>query len=196
MKNVLKIGVVAGFTFFSTLLFGKDSDNLVSLRTITKSTINVEVTDAKNVSLYVYNASNGEIYSEKITSKENFIKSYNFKNLPSGTYYLVAESDFKMEKYKIKIKDGKVSIDSTPKKLEKPEYVLDGNRVKLSMDNLKGKVKISISDLSDFVYYNVDRVPENGELNINFDLNPDNSDVYVIKVVRNGEVFKQTFFVK
>lgn len=196
MKNLLKIGFVAGFTFFSTLAFAKDNDNLVSLETVTTSTINVGLENAKNVSLYVYSENEGEIYSEEI-NKTVYNKDFNFKNLASGTYYLVAESDFKVEKYKIIIKNGEVLLDKTPvEQLDKPEYNVEGNVVNLRMNNLKGKVKISVYDLSDYVYYNEVQAPEDGKLNINFDLNPEASDVYVIRVEKNGEVYKQTFYVK
>lgn len=197
MKNLLKVGFVAGFTLFSTLVFARNNDNLVSLKTVTTSTVNIELANAKNVSLHVYNESEGEIYSEKMSIDDNTIKAYNFKNMPSGTYYLVAESDFKIEKYKIVIKNGKIVTDKIPvEQLEKPEYVVEGNHVKLSMNNLKDKVKISVYDLSDYVYYNEVQAPENGKINIDFDLNPAASDVYVIRIVKNGEVYKQTFFVK
>lgn len=198
MKNLLKIGFVAGFTLFSTLGFARNNDNLVSLKTVTASTVNIELANAKNVSLHVYNDNDGEIYSEKISVDDNTIKAYNFKNMPSGTYYLVAETDFKIEKYKITIKGGKVFTDKTPvEELDKPKFLVNGgHHVKVNMDNLKDNVKISVYDLSDNVYYNVVQAPENGKLNIDFDLNPDASDVYVIRIVKNGEVFKQTFFVK
>jgi hypothetical protein len=34
MKNLLKIGFVAGFTLFSTLVFAGNNDNLISLKTM------------------------------------------------------------------------------------------------------------------------------------------------------------------
>ena len=51
MKNLLKIGFVAGFTLFSTLVFAGNNDNLISLKTGASSTINIELANAKSVSL-------------------------------------------------------------------------------------------------------------------------------------------------
>jgi hypothetical protein len=51
--------------FSQHLLSQKDNDNLVSLETVTTSTINVGLENAKNVSLYVYNENEGEIYSRR-----------------------------------------------------------------------------------------------------------------------------------
>ncbi len=79
MKNLLKIGFVAGFTLFSTLVFAGNNDNLISLKTGASSTINIELANAKSVSLYVYNSTDNEIYSEDIKSSGKIIKAYNFK---------------------------------------------------------------------------------------------------------------------
>ena len=78
MKNLLKIGFVAGFTLFSTLVFAGNNDNLISLKTGASSTINIELANAKSVSLYVYNSTDSEIYSEDIKSSGKIIKAYNF----------------------------------------------------------------------------------------------------------------------
>ena len=101
MKNLLKIGFVAGFTLFSTLVFAGNNDNLISLKTGASSTINIELANAKSVSLYVYNSTDSEIYSEDIKSSGKVIKAYNFKNMPSGNCFLGPESVFKVEKYKL-----------------------------------------------------------------------------------------------
>ena len=197
MKNLLKIGFVAGFTLFSTLVFAGNNDNLISLKTGASSTINIELANAKSVSLYVYNSTDSEIYSEDIKSSGKIIKAYNFKNMPSGNYYLVAESDFKVEKYKIIVFNGNVSVEKAPiEEMYKPEYNVDGNHVSLRINDLKDKVKISVYDLSDYVYYDVVQAPEDGKLNIKFDLNPEVANAYVIRIEKDGEVFKQTFFVK
>lgn len=77
----------------------------------------------------------------------------------------------------------------------KPQFLVEKNWVKLSLDNLKDEVKISVFDLSDDVYYSAVQAPKNGKINIHFNLNPETSNAYVIRIERNGEVFEKTFFV-
>ena len=59
------------------------------------------MTNAKNVALYVYNDKQGELLAEKIRKQDEVSRTYDLKNFPVGTYYLVAESDSKIENIKL-----------------------------------------------------------------------------------------------
>ena len=60
------------------------------------------MTNAKNVALYVYNDKKENFWLKK-KKQDEVSRTYDLKNFPVGTYYLVAESDSKIEKYKITI---------------------------------------------------------------------------------------------
>ena len=64
----------------------------------------------------------------------------------------------------------------------KPEYTIEGNHVKLLMPKLTDGVTVSVQDFTNTVYYNQTLTPNNGELVVQFDLNPENADAYVISV--------------
>ena len=139
----------------------------------------------------------GELLAEKLENKMRFLERMTWKNFPAGTYYLVAESDSKIEKYKITIDETNASIEKTPvSEIFKPEYTIEGNHVKLVMPKLTDGVTVSVQDFTNTVYYNQTLTPNNGELVVQFDLNPENADAYVISVEKGDNTFNKIIYLK
>ena len=137
MKNLLKFSFLIGFLFISANVMANDKDFSISIDNINAKKLSFQMTNAKNVALYVYNDKKGELLAEKIRKQDEVSRTYDLKNFPAGTYYLVAESDSKIEKYKITIDETNASIEKTPvSEIFKPEYTIEGNHVKLVMPNL------------------------------------------------------------
>ncbi|SHE44693.1 hypothetical protein [Chryseobacterium takakiae] len=198
MNTFLKSAFLAGFLLISASLMSKDRDFSISLGTVNAKTINFEISNAKNVSLFVYNDIDGEIFSEKLDAENVISKSYDLKELSTGTYYLVAESEGKVEKYRISInKDNVMEVDKTPVSvINKPEYSVSGNFVKLHMSDVKNPVMISVTDFADSTYYTATKQSENGDLNVTFDLDRNTSENYIIRVEENGNVFNKIISLK
>ncbi|MEA1848678.1 MULTISPECIES: hypothetical protein [Chryseobacterium] len=198
MNTFLKSTFLAGFLLISASLMSKDRDFSIALGTVSAKTINFEISNAKNVSLFVYNDIDGEIFSEKLDAENVISKSYDLKELSTGTYYLVAESEGKVEKYRISInKDNVMEVDKTPVSvINKPEYSVSGNFVKLHMSAVKNPVMISVTDFSDNNYYTATKQSENGDLNVTFDLDKNTSENYIIRVEENGNVFNKIISLK
>jgi hypothetical protein len=198
MNTFLKSAFLAGFLLISASLMSKDRDFSISLGTVNAKTINFEISNAKNVSLFVYNDIDGEIFSEKLDAENVISKSYDLKELSTGTYYLVAESEGKVEKYRISInKDNVMEVDKTPVSvINKPEYSVSGNFVKLHMSDVKNPVMISVTDFADNTYYTATKQSENGNLNVTFDLDRNTSENYIIRVEENGNVFNKIISLK
>ncbi|MDR6157697.1 hypothetical protein QF023_001213 [Chryseobacterium sp. SLBN-27] len=198
MNTFLKSAFLAGFLLISASVMSKDKDFSISLGTVNAKTINFEISNAKNVSLFVYNDIDGEIFSEKLDAETVISKSYDLNELSTGTYYLVAESDGKVEKYRISInKDNVMEVDKTPVSvINKPEYTLSGNFVKLHMSGVKNPVTISVMDFADNNYYTATKQSENGDLNVTFDLDRNTSENYIIRVEENGNVFNKIISLK
>jgi len=194
MNTFLKTTFLAGFLLISASLMSKDRDFSIALGTVSAKTINFEISNAKNVSLFVYNDIDGEIFSEKLDAETVVSKSYDLKELSTGTYYLVAESEGKVEKYRINInKDNLMEVEKTPVSIiNKPEYTVTGNFVKLHMSDVKNAVMISVTDFSDNSYYTATKQPENGGLDVTFDLDRNTSQNYIIRIEDiNGNVFNK-----
>lgn len=193
MKKVLQSVLMIGFLSLSVSAMSKDKDFSLSFGKAEAESVTFEVSNAKNVSVTIFSENDGELLSEDLNSDESVAKSYNFKDLESGIYYLIVESETKIEKYKINVDtDKKVIIDKTPvAEIVKPEFSLDGNKAKLHFSGLKNSVKITVSDFSNTVYYNSNKSATNGELDITFDLNPNTADNYIISVEQAGKVFNK-----
>ncbi len=193
MTTLLKSGLLAGFLLVSASLMSKDRDFSISVGNVTAKTVNFEIANAKNVSLFVYNDIEGELFSEKLDTENAVTKSYNLQDLASGTYYLVAESETKVEKYRISIgSNNVVEVEKTPvSSVNKPEYSISGNMVKLHMADVKSTVNVSVYDFSNNLFYSANKNAENGELNMTFDLDPKTSSNYIIRIEENGNVFNK-----
>lgn len=192
MKNILKLSFLAGFMMISASMMAKDGDFSLSFVNVKEKTISFEVKNAEKVSLTVYSDADGELYHEKVEKPGLAEKFYNFAEMPEGTYYLIAESASKVEKYKIQVERNKVSLDKTPiSEVSKPVYTVNGNMVNLHLPNVEGNATVAVYDLADNEYYNGVAKPVNGELNLKFDLDPASAEGYVISIQNNGNVFNK-----
>jgi hypothetical protein len=193
MKKVFKSVLMIGFLSISMSAMSKEKDFSLSFGKNEAETVTFEVSNAKNVSVTIYSDVDGELLSEELNSDKNVAKSYNFKDLDSGIYYLIVESDLKIEKYKINVdSDKKVIIEEKPvTEIVKPEFSVNGNKAKLHFSGLKNSVKITVSDFSNTIYYNTTKSATDGELDLTFDLNPNTTDNYIISVEQSGKVFNK-----
>lgn len=198
MKNILKLSLIVGALFFTINISAKDRVFSISLVDVSSKVLKFEVINAENVSLYFYNDRKDEIYSENLGNRAIVEKTYDLSTLSTGEYFLVAESEFKIEKYRVIIdKDGNVKAEKTPVlALNKPEYTIENNIVKLYMNNVENGVNVSISDLANNEYYNQTVNTKNGEINLKFDFNANNSAAYVISVTKDGAVFNRLITLK
>ncbi len=193
MSTLLKAAFFAGALLFSANVMSKDRDFSLSFGSIQAKTLNFELSNAKSVSVFVYNNAHDEIFSENLADGDHVMKTYDFQSFAPGTYYLVAESEIKIEKYRIKIGDGNaMEIEKTPvSTVNKPQYTISGHIAKLHMSDVKGPVSISVSDLSNTMYYTSNKNYADGKVDITFDLDPKTADQYIIQVEENGNVFNK-----
>lgn len=193
MNTFLKTGILLGFSLMSASLMSKDRDFSVSVGNITAKTVHFEVSNAKNMSIFIYNDTEGELYSENLGSEAHIAKSYDLQALSPGTYYLIAESESRIEKYKISIdKNNLVKMEKTPvSSVSKPEFTISGHTVKLHMAEATMPVQISVYDDSNTAYYTSSKKSAEGALDLTFDLNPETSGTYIIRVEQGGNIFNK-----
>lgn len=193
MSKLLQSTLFAGFLLISANLMSKDRDFSLSFGTATAKTVNFEILNAENISIMIYNDTFGEVFSEKLGQKNSVTKSYNLDNLSPGMYYLIAESDQKIEKFRLKINiNNTLEIEKTPfSEISKPEYTVSGNKVKLHLSGLESNATISVTDLENNIYYSAIKTAVNGEINLTFDLNLKTADKYIITVEEGDNVFNK-----
>ncbi|WP_426483016.1 hypothetical protein [Chryseobacterium sp. R2ACT005] len=193
MSTLLKAVFFAGTLLFSANVMSKDRDFSLSFGNVQAKTLNFELSNARSVSIFVYNSAHDELFAENLTDGGHVMKTYDFQSFEPGTYYLVAESEMKIEKYKIQISSENVmEVEKTPvSAVHKPEYSISGHMAKLHMSDVKGPVNISVSDLSNTTYYTSSRKADDGKIDVTFDLDPKTADQYIIRVEENGNVFNK-----
>jgi hypothetical protein len=193
MKKVLQSVLMIGFLSLSVNAMSKDKDFSLSFGKAESETVNFRVSNAQNVSVVIYNDFYGELFSENFSDLNSVNKSYNFKDLDSGIYYLIVESDQKIEKYKINVdSDKKVLIEKEPvSEIIKPEFSISGNMVKLHISGVKNDAKMLVTDFEDIVYYDATKSATNGELELTFDLSKKTADKYIITIEVDGKVFNK-----
>ncbi|MBV6880834.1 DUF3244 domain-containing protein [Epilithonimonas ginsengisoli] len=196
MNKFIKLSFLAALTFISANVFGKDKDFSLSIGEVKQKTVHFGISNAKNVSIYVYNDDKNELFSERI-NVETAEKSYNMSNMAAGNYFLVAESDGKIEKYKITVDANQVVVDQSPiSAMTKPSYTVDKNIVKLKMNDVIGDVRVSIYDTANNTYYSNDNAVKNGLIDLTFDLNPENAETYIISVEKGDDSFSRMITLK
>ncbi len=196
MKKLIKLGFFAGAMLLSGSVFAKDVDFSLSFENVENKKVEFKLTNAQNVAIYLYNEAQSEIYSEKILNENNVVKSYDLADMPDGNYFLVAESSDKLERYKITVNNKQLFVDETPvSAIAKPQFNIEGNRVKMYIPNINGAVNISVYDLQDNDYYE-NKKEAQGDLSMVFDLNPDASKNYVINVEMEGNSFNKIISLK
>ncbi|OCA76526.1 hypothetical protein BBH99_12465 [Chryseobacterium contaminans] len=198
MSTLLKAVSFAGALLVSVNAMSKDRDFSLSFGNVQDKTLNFELSNVKNVSVFVYNNAHDELFSENLTDGNHVMKTYSFQSFTPGTYYLVAESEVKIEKYKIKINaDNVMEVEKTPvSAVHKPEYTISGHMAKLHMSDVKGPVSISVYDVSNTTYYTSNKKYAEGKVDITFDLDPKTADQYIIQVEENGNIFNRMISLK
>ncbi len=176
----------------------KEKDFSLSFGKTEAETVSFEVFNAKNVSIAIYSDKYGELLFEDLNSEKSVIKSYNFKDLDSGVYYLIVESDQKIQKYKINVDaDKKPLIEKEPvSEIIKPEFLINGNMVKLHLSGLKNTARISVTDFNETIYYDATKSATNGEIELTFDFSKKTADTYIITVEENDHVFNKIISLK
>ena len=197
MKNLIKLSFLIAVLCISGNAAARDVDFSLSFNTVNSKSITFNISNSKNVSLYFYDDSKDELFSEMISKSNSVEKTYNLDKLANGNYYLVAESDNRIEKYKITVKENQVSVDKSPiSAITKPEYTINKNKVKLKMSDVVGDVKVSVYDTANNTYYSKNNVAKNGVIDLTFDLNPENAETYIINVEKDGDSFSRMISMK
>jgi len=197
MKSLIKLSFVVGLLLISISAAAREIDFSLSFNNVNSKSLNFNISNSKNVSLYFYDDTNSELFSEEIAKSTSKEKSYNLNNLANGNYYLVAESDSRIEKYKITVKDNQVDVDKSPvSAITKPEYTINKNVVKLKMTDVVGDVKVSIFDTANNTYYSKNNIAKGGIIDLTFDLNPANPETYIINVEKDGDSFSRMISLK
>jgi hypothetical protein len=144
--------------------------------------------------LSIYDASDRLIHSENVDTQKIVNRTYDLKALPEGTYYLEAESDMKIARYKITVVGATATLSETAiSEVYKPVFVEKNGLVTLTVLNLtKSPVNIKIYDNEDNEVYASEKLTDETVAKI-FDLNNIKSEKYTFVITYNNKTFAKTF---
>ena len=194
MKKILKFSLMlAAVALTAVEAHAGNADFSLDLKKEEGKTVSFTLREIKKVDLSIYDTSDNLIYQENVTSDDNINRTYDLTAFPDGVYYLQAESDLKISKYKIEVvgKVAKLSADAISE-VYKPVLVNKNGIVTLNLLNLNQvPVTVKIYSSNDTEVYN-ETLP--AELNMGkiFDLSNMKGDKCTFMITSNGKTFVET----
>ncbi|MFM2368461.1 MAG: hypothetical protein RL619_761 [Bacteroidota bacterium] len=194
MKKIVKFSLMlAAAALTSVEAHAGNADFSLDLKKEEGKTVSFTLRETKKVDLSIYDTSNNLIYQENVTSDDNINRTYDLTAFPDGVYYLQAESDLKIAKYKIEVigKVAKLSADAISE-VYKPVLINKNGIIKLNILNLnKALVTVKIYNLNDIELYNETLT---AELNVGkiFDLSNVQGNKCTFMITYNGTTFVET----
>jgi hypothetical protein len=194
MKKIVKFSLMlAAAALTSVEAHAGNADFSLDLKKEEGKTVSFTLRETKKVDLSIYDTSNNLIYQENVTSDDNINRTYDLTAFPDGVYYLQAESDLKIAKYKIEVigKVAKLSADAISE-VYKPVLINKNGIIKLNILNLnKALVTVKIYNLNDIELYNETLTAELYVGKI-FDLSNVQGNKCTFMITYNGTTFVET----
>jgi predicted transcriptional regulator len=193
MKKILKFSLVLVAVVLTAVeAHARNADFSLDLKKEEGKTVSFTLREVKKIDLSIYDKSDNLIYQEKVTSDDNINRTYDLTAFPEGVYFLEAESDLKISRYKIEVvgKVAKLSVDAISE-VYKPVLVNKNGTVVFNMLNTsKVPVTVKIYNSNDTEVYNETL---SGELNVKiFDISKIQDDRCTFVITSNGKTFIET----
>ena len=191
MKKILKFSLVlAAVALTAVEAHAGNADFSLDLKKEEGKTVSFTLREIKKIDLSIYDTSDNLIYQEKVTSNDDINRTYDLTAFPEGVYFLEAESDFKISRYKIEVvgKVARLSVDAISE-VYKPVLANKNGTVSFNMLNTsKAPVSVKIYSSNDTELYNE---TISGELNVGkiFDISNVEGDKCTFVITSDGRTF-------
>lgn len=198
MKKILKFSLVlATVVLTAGQAHAKNADFSLDLIKEEGKTVSFSLKEIKKVALSIYDINDALIYQEKVTSEENINRTYDLKALPNGIYFLKAESDLKISKYKIEVSGNKAQLSADPIfEVYKPVLVNKNGIVTINILNLEqAPVTVAIFNSDQTLMYNK-TLPADLYVGKIFDLTSGQKGTYTFEITYNEKTFIETVTIK
>lgn len=194
MKNILKFGLMLVIALTGINVKANDVNFYLDVKKEQGKRIAFELNEINKVDLSIYDSAYNLIHSEKVNSNGNISKTYDLKELPDGNYFLEAESEMKILKYKISILGEEAILDNSAESaVYKPVFEDKNGIVSLSILNIdKSPVSIKIYDEENSEVYDSAILTEQKVIKF-FDLYRDSNQEYTFVVKYDNKTFTKTF---
>lgn len=194
MKKILKLSLMLAAVALTTAeAHAGNADFSLDLKKEEGKTVSFTLREIKKIDLSIYDTSDNLIYQENVTSDDDINRTYDLTAFPDGVYYLQAESDLKISKYKIEVvgKVAKLSADAISE-VYKPSLTSKNGIITLNMLNVyQTPVTVKIYNSNDIEVYK-ETLPS--ELNVGkiFDVKNMEGNRCTFVITSNGKTFIET----
>nr|WP_315211008.1 hypothetical protein [uncultured Flavobacterium sp.] len=198
MKKILKFSLVlAAVVLTATQAHAGNTDFSLDLIKEDGKTVSFSLKEIKKIDLSIYDTNDSLIYQEKVTSEDNINRTYDLTALPDGIYFLKAESDLKISKYKIEVVGNKAKLSADAiSEVYKPVLVNKNGIVTVNILNLENTpVTVAIYNSEENEVYN-ETLTADLYVGKIFDLTSAQNGKYTFDITYNGKTFSQTVAIK
>ena len=198
MKKILKFSLVlAAVVLTATQAHAGNTDFSLDLIKEDGKTVSFSLKEIKKIDLSIYDTNDSLIYQEKVTSEDNINRTYDLTALPDGIYFLKAESDLKISKYKIEVVGNKAKLSADAiSEVYKPVLVNKNGIVTVNILNLENTpVTVAIYNSEENQVYN-ETLTADLYVGKIFDLTSAQNGKYTFDITYNGKTFSETVAIK
>ena len=198
MKKILKFSLVlAAVVLTAVQAHAENADFSLDLIKEEGKTVRFSLKETKEIDLSIYDINDGLIYQEKVTSEDNINRTYDLTALPDGIYFLKAESDLKISKYKIEVVGNKAKLSADAiSEVYKPVLENKNGMVTVNILNLgKAPVTVAIYNSEENEVYN-ETLTADLYVGKIFDLTSAPSSKYTFEITYNGNTYIETVTTK
>ncbi|HQK40954.1 hypothetical protein C3L50_05915 [Flavobacterium alvei] len=194
MKNLFKFSLVLGVALLTMNVHASDIDFSLGVKKEEGRIITIVLNDAKKMDLSIYDVKNRLIHSENVASQKVINRTYDLKDLPEGTYYLEAESELKISRYKISVVGSTAVLSETAiSDIYKPVFIeKDGLLTVSFINSQKSSATIKIYDHEDNEVYDSGLLKDQ-KISKSFDLSNIKSDGYTFVINYDDKSFIKSF---
>jgi hypothetical protein len=193
MKKIFKTSLVL-FGILSTLNANAGNEiNPLDLKKTNGKKVSFTLNDKKKVKLSIYDSNDDLIFKENLSGNK-LVRTYDLAEFPEGDYFIEAESDLKISKYKIEVK-GKIATLSPEAVSEifKPIFDYNSNSKKLEINLLNPEnvpVIIKIYDSNSELLYS--KTCTSNDFIKTYDLSKLKGEEYTVLVTYGDKTFQKT----
>lgn len=198
MKKILKFSLVLAAVVLTAIqAHAGNADFSLDLIKEDGKTVSFSLKEVKKIDLSIYDTNDSLIYQEKVTSEDNINRTYDLTALPDGIYFLKAESDLKISKYKIEVVGNKAKLSADAiSEVYKPVLVNKNRIVTVNILNLENTpVTVAIYNSEENQVYN-ETLTTDLYVGKIFDLTSAQNGKYTFDITYNGKTFSETVAIK